>query len=114
MAYSRPLLHAVLTPVIGELVARFLPGHALLDPLVAAAELLPGLARAVERLGRVGDFLHPLVAHLGQPQLDGLGLGAGDGLHQTQKGLRAGAVGLTLLAVRRRQFQLYDFSVRLL
>ena len=30
----------VLTPVVGELVARFLPGHALCNPLVAAPVLL--------------------------------------------------------------------------
>src|SRR5450830_1463682 len=70
----------VLAPIIGELVARFLPGHALLNPLVAAAVLLPGLASPVNGQGGVRHLLHALVTHLGQPELDGLGFGAGDGL----------------------------------
>jgi hypothetical protein len=49
-------------PVIGELVAGFLPGHALLDPLLAASVLLPCGAGAFERERGVGHFLHPFVA----------------------------------------------------
>ena len=100
-----PRRDAVLGPIVGEFVARLLPGHALLDPLVAAPELLPGLAGAVECLRRVCDLLHALVTYLGQPQLDGFGLGTGDGLHQAQQALGGGAVGQVVLAVCSGQFQ---------
>ncbi|MEI2746229.1 MAG: hypothetical protein V9G22_12710 [Ottowia sp.] len=108
MANSLPFFDAVLAPVVGEFVARFLPAHALLDPLVAAALLLPGLAGTVQRLGGVGNLLHTLVAHLGQPQLDGLGLGAGHGLHQAQQGLGGGAVGQIAFCRRRRAISVGD------
>jgi hypothetical protein len=75
--------------------------------------LLPGLAGAVEREGGVGHLLHALVAHLGQPEFDGLGFGAGDGLDNAQQRGGFGAIGFALLAVCRGQFQLYDFLVRL-
>ena len=77
-------LDVVLTPVVGQLVAGFLARHALLDPLVAAAVLLPRFARAIQRKRRVGQFLHALVACLGESKLDGFGFGAGDGLDKTQ------------------------------
>jgi hypothetical protein len=68
-------LHPVGLPVVGQLVAGFLPGHALLNPLVAAPHFLPVVAGAIQALRRIGDFLHPLITHLGQPLLEGLGLG---------------------------------------
>jgi hypothetical protein len=80
-------------PVIGELVARFLPGHALLDPFGAAALFLPRLAGADERPGGVGHFLHSLVADLRQPEFDGFGLGAGDALDE---GRRVSAVATSV------------------
>ena len=48
---------------------------------------------AVERRGRVGHRLHALIAHLGQPALDGFGFGAGHRL-----------IGKPLPAVYRWQF----------
>lgn len=105
-ANSSPGWTFVLAPVVSQLIARFLPRHALLDPLVAAAMLLPGLARAVQRQGRIGHFLHTLVARFGQPQLDGLGLGARHGLHQAQQGFGGGHVGKPLLAVGSEHLQL--------
>ena len=72
-------------PVVGELVTSLLPGHALLNPLVAATMFLPGGAGAFEAEGGVGHFLHPFVADFGEPQLDRLGLGAGDALDETQR-----------------------------
>ena len=53
-----------------------------------------------QRLGRVGQLLHALVAHFGEPQFDGLGLGAGNGLHDAQQALGRSAVGQALLAIR--------------
>ncbi len=73
------LLDLMVGPVISELVACFLTGHALLNPLVAAALLLPGFADAVERQCRVSNFPHAFVSHFGKPQLDGLGLRTKDG-----------------------------------
>jgi len=43
------LLDVVTRPVIGQFVACLLTGHALLNPLVTAAVLLPGLAGAIQR-----------------------------------------------------------------
>ena len=96
------LLDVMVAPVVGELVARFLPGHALLNPLVAAPMLLPGLTGSVQRQGRIGQLLHAFIADLGQPQLDGLGLGAGDGLDDAEQTFCSGAIGVALLAVRGR------------
>ena len=73
-----PCLDVVVSPIVSQLVARFLPGHALGNPLVAAAVLLPGLAGTVKGQGGVSHFLHALVADLGQPEFDGFGSGAGD------------------------------------
>ncbi|MDZ7865063.1 hypothetical protein [Acidovorax sp.] len=98
------LLDVVLAPIVGQLVAGFLPGHALLNPLVAAAMLLPGLAGAVQRKGRIGQLLHALVTHLGQPELDGLCLGAGDGLHNAQQSFCGGTVGEALFSIWQRAF----------
>ena len=93
------LFDVMLAQVIGELVARFLPCHALLNPLVTAAMLLPGLAGAVERQGWVGHFLHTLIAHLGQPELDRLSFGTGDGLDDAQQAFCIGHIGEPLFAV---------------
>jgi hypothetical protein len=41
------LLHLVLGPIVGKFVARFLAHHALLNPLVASAMLLPSLSGTV-------------------------------------------------------------------
>lgn len=106
-------LDVVIRPIIGQLVARFLPGHALLDPLLAAPVLLPGGAGAIQRQARVGHFLHPLVAHLRQPQLDRLGLGAGHRLHQAQQGFGGGDIGQALLAVLGGHFQLVTVCYQL-
>jgi len=107
-------LDAVLAPVVGQLVARLLARHPLLYPFFAAAVLLPSLAGTVQRKRRVGHFLHALVAHIGQPELDRLSLGAGDALHDAQQRGGVGAIRQTQLAVRTGHFQLYDFLVRLL
>ena len=78
------LLYVVFDPIVGELIAGFLAGHALLNPLVAAAMLLPHLAGTVEGQSRVGHFLHPLVTDFGQPEFDRLGFGAGDALDEAE------------------------------
>lgn len=62
--------------------------------------VLPYLTRPVQRQGRIGHLLHALIAHLGEPEFNGLGLGAGDELHQAQKGRGLGAIGGALFAVR--------------
>jgi len=93
-------------PIIRQFVARFLAGHALLDPLGAAALCLPGLAGAGQRPGGVGHFLHPLVADFGQPKLDRFGLGAGDALDEAQQCLGGGNVGEITFAVGGGHFQL--------
>ncbi len=43
------LLDVVLGPIVGQLVAGFLAGHALLDPFVAASVFLPCFPGPVER-----------------------------------------------------------------
>jgi hypothetical protein len=85
--------HAVCFPVVGEFVARILPAHALLNPLVAAPELFPVLAGTVETLLRVGYFLHTLVADPGEPLLERLGFGRRHRLDQPQQLLGVGYVG---------------------
>jgi len=50
---------------------------------------------------RVFDFLHPLIAHLGQPAFEGLGPGGWDGLDDAEKRLRIGTIGISLFAVNR-------------
>ncbi len=100
------IFDVVLAPVVGELVVRFLPGHALGNPLVTAAMLLPGLAGTVQQQAGVGQLLHTLKAHLGLPALDELGLGAGDGLDQTQQSFGGGYVSESLFSVCGGHFQL--------
>jgi hypothetical protein len=85
IANSSPFLTDVVPgPVVGEFVAGFLPGHALLDPLLAAAMLLPSGSGAFERESRVGHFLHPLVAGAGKPKFDWFGFRAGNTLDEPQ------------------------------
>ena len=98
-------LDVVRGPIVGEFVAGFLPGHALLNPLVAAAMLLPGGAGAFEGTGGVGHFLHPLVADAGEPEFDRLGLGAGNALDEAQEGLGIGDVGEAHFTVVGGQFE---------
>ena len=93
-------------PVVGEFVAGFLPGHALLNPLLAAAMFLPGGAGAFEGAGGVGHLLHPLVTDFGQPEFDRLGLGAGNALDEAKQGLGIGNIGEVAFAVGSGQFQL--------
>ena len=45
--------HIVAAPIVGQLIARFLPRHALLNPFVAASMGRPGFAGAVKRQGRI-------------------------------------------------------------
>ena len=99
-------LDLVAVPIVGKLVAGFLPGHPLGDPLLATSMSLPGFAGAVQRERRIGHLLHAFIAHLGQPQLDGLGLRAGHGLHKAQQGFGCGYVGQPLPAITRGHFQL--------
>lgn len=47
------LLDVVGGPVVGQLVARFLPRHALGNPLVAATMLLPQGSCAIDGASRV-------------------------------------------------------------
>jgi len=100
-------------PVIGQLVARFLPFHALLNPFAAAPVFPPIFTRPIERSFGVSYFLHPLIAHFGQPQLDRLGLGAGDGLNQAQQCFGIGGVGQIFFAISRFQFQSVTICHRL-
>ena len=93
-------------PVVGEFVAGFLSGHALLNPFVAAAMLLPGGAGTFEGAGGVGHFLHPLVAGFGKPEFDRLGFGTGNALNEAQQGFDIGHVGEVAFAVGGGQFQL--------
>ena len=100
------LFDIVIGPVVGELVAGFLPGHPLLDPLLAASVLLPSGAGAFEGKRGIGHFLHPLVTDLGEPELDRLRLGAGHALDEPQQSLCVGDVGEAHFAVVSGQFQL--------
>ena len=94
-----PRLDVMLAPIVRQLVARLLTRHALLNPFFAAAMLLPCRPRTVERQSGVGHFLHALIAHLGQPELDGLGFGAGHRLDDAQERGCFSAIGFTLLAI---------------
>ena len=100
------LFDVVRGPIIGKLIAGFLPGHALLNPFGAAALFLPGVAGAGKRTGGIGHFLHPLIANPGKPEFDGFGLGAGHALDEAQQGLGGGRVSEALFAILRRHFQL--------
>lgn len=51
------LLYSVLAPVVCELVSRFLSGHALLDPFLAAPVFLPEFPRSIEGYLGVIDLL---------------------------------------------------------
>ena len=93
------LFDIVIGPVVGEFIAGFLPGHALLDPLVAAAMFLPSGAGAFERKRGIGHFLHPLVADFGEPELDRFGFRAWNALDEAQQGLGIGNVGKVAFAV---------------
>jgi len=53
-------------PVIGQLIAGFLPCHPLLNPFFAPAMLFPIIPCAVERPRRIVHILNPLVTHLRQ------------------------------------------------
>jgi hypothetical protein len=86
-------------PVVGELVAGFLASHALGDQLIAATELLPVLTSTVEGKAGVGGFLHAFVAGFGEPEFDGFGFGAGDGLDEAEEGFGSGAVCEAFFAV---------------
>lgn len=70
------------SPIIGQLIAGFLAHHPLLDPFLAAAVFLPCFTHALEGLGRVGHFLQALVTDFGEPECDGLGFWAWNGLNQ--------------------------------
>jgi hypothetical protein len=68
----------------------------------------------LDSLGRCRSFVchgvgrREIVAsshHLGEPKLDGLGFGAGDGLDQAQQGFSGGDVSEVVFAVCSRQFQ---------
>jgi hypothetical protein len=77
-------LDVVVGPVVGELVAGLLAVHALGDPLVGAALLLPGFAGAVEGEGWVGELLDAFLPNLGQPTLKRLRFRRWNRLNQTQ------------------------------
>jgi hypothetical protein len=53
----------------------------------------PGVAGAVQGALWIGHFLHPFIADPGQPQLDRLGLGAGNRLDQAEQGFGIGDIG---------------------
>ena len=76
----------VIFPVIGQLVAGFLPHPSLLNLFLAPAVLLPVFARALSSdRGRVCHILHPFVTDFGQTELDWLCLGAVHRLNKTEK-----------------------------
>ena len=64
-----------------------------------AGSLWPGTARGGF------EFFHPLVAHLGQPAFERLGLGRWVELDDAEQPFGSGAVGLALLAVWGLEFQ---------
>ena len=103
----------MLGPIVGEFVAGFLAGHALLDPLVTATVFLPGGASAFEGERGIGNFLHPLVADFGQPEFDRFGFRAGHTLDEPQQGLGSGDIGEVVFAVGGRQFQSVTICHRL-
>lgn len=103
---SVALFDVVAGPVVGELVPGFLAGHALLDPLRAAALFLPGLAGAIEGTGRIGEFLHAFVADFCEPEFDGFGFGTGDALDEAEEGFGSGDGGLVILPVGCGHLQL--------
>jgi hypothetical protein len=78
------LLYLVTGPLVGRFVARLLPGHALGDPLFAAAQFAPILPGPLQRQSRIGDLPQPFIAHLRKPTLERLRLGGRDGLNQPE------------------------------
>ena len=82
------------------------PGHALGDPLFTAAQLAPSLPGPLQRQSRIGDLPHPFVSHPGEPKLDRLRLGTGNGLNQPQQSLGGSHIGEIVFAVGGWQLQL--------
>src|SRR5665648_1289790 len=64
-------------PIIGELVAGFLPHHSLLNPFFASAVLLPVVPGSVQRPCRVRHVLHPFITCFSQPEFYRFSLGLG-------------------------------------
>ena len=60
------------------------PGHALGDPLFAAAQLAPILPGPLQRQSRIGDLPQAFITHLRKPALKRLCLGRRDGLDQPE------------------------------
>lgn len=73
-------LYTVIFPVVGQLVAGFLPHHPMLDPFFATAMLQPVFPRAVNRTGRVAHILTAFIADLCQPLFERLGFWRGNGV----------------------------------
>lgn len=96
----------MILPVVDQLVAGFLPHHPLLNPLLAAPVLPPVFPGAVEGTGRITHVLDALVADFGQPELDRLGLGAGNRLDNAQQGLGIGHIGEAGFAIGGGHFRL--------
>ena len=57
----------MIRPVVGQLVASFLPAQAAFDRFLTSVLLLKERAGAVDSQRGIGDLLLSLVAHFGQP-----------------------------------------------
>ena len=98
--------YAARLPLIRQLPAHLNGLQALVDPFTGISLAQIGFQRALNAQLRVDGFLDALPAHLRQPQLEGFGLGRGDGLDDAQKLPGIGCVGLIIFPVGGTHFQL--------
>ena len=104
-------LHAALLPLVGQLVP---DGDAAQPPLDPRLRIALGPVKGTGALGGqfgILDLLHPLIAHPGQPALERLGLGAGDGLDQAEDALGVGTVQFLWTAGRLDQKGVDNLSI---
>ena len=73
------LLHASRLPLVGQFVADGDAAKAFFDPILGIAHLLVELSHPFGGEFGILDFLKTFVADLGEPELEWLGSGRGDG-----------------------------------
>ena len=101
-----PFLQAVLFPLVGQLLADLDALEPLVDPVVCVAQALVVAHGLLDAQLWVLQLVQALAAHFGQPQLEGFGPLAGDGLDEPQDLLGVGHIGQVFFAISSRQFQL--------
>ena len=94
--------HAAFLPFVGQLIPHGDAAQALFNPVFRVAFLLVNLPHPLGREFGVFDFLQTLVADLGEPEFEGLGLGRGDGLDEAEESLCVGSADGANFPIRSR------------